>query len=106
MEFFSVRMLIHWERRNDQKLKHVYEERITVWEAKNSDEAFELAGAEALEYVADSNDVVLDFGQAYVLTKPIGGHGLEVFSLLRQSDLDPKDYIKAFFSTGFEHQQN
>ncbi|HMO64910.1 MAG TPA: hypothetical protein PKE47_06765, partial [Verrucomicrobiota bacterium] len=31
--------------------------------------------------------------------------GCEVFSLLRESDLEPRQYLKAFFATGFERQQ-
>ena len=32
------------------------------------------------------------------------GHGAELFSLLRESDLEPKEYLDAFFDTGDERQ--
>ena len=31
-------------------------------------------------------------------------HGAEVFSLLRESSLQPGDYLEAFFDTGAERQ--
>jgi len=31
-------------------------------------------------------------------------HGSEVFSLLRNSDLQPDEYLNAFFDTGSERQ--
>lgn len=33
------------------------------------------------------------------------GHGVEVFSLMRDSDLASEDYISRFFDTGAEHQR-
>ena len=49
----------------------------------------------------------LGFYQAFAGFKEVSLdlQGEEVFSLLRQSDLDPDDYLDQFFDTGDEHQQ-
>jgi hypothetical protein len=82
----------------------LYEERITLWQADSLDHAIELAEQEAAEYT-DDGDEYLGLSQAYALFEPVAGHGVEVFSLLRESDLEPDEYIHAFFSTGTEHEQ-
>jgi hypothetical protein len=86
-------------RRND-----VYEERITLWVAGDIDEAIALAEEEARTYASGAHDY-LGYCQAYSLIESIGVSGVEVFSLLRQSDLSPKGYIDAFFDTGEEHER-
>ena len=83
--------------------EHLYEERITLWQASSMEEAFALAEAEAAEY-ADEEDDYLDLAQAYKLfDEP--GHGAEVFSLMRSSELEPDAYLDAFFDTGDERAQ-
>ena len=32
--------------------------------------------------------------------------GAEIFSLMRDSDLDPEDYLDTFFDTGEEHESH
>jgi hypothetical protein len=85
------------------KLKHLYEERITAWNAVSIEEAIELAERETDEYARGDKEP----------TGPLQGHwllddwmlpmqGAEVFSLLRESDLEPEEYVKTFFETGHE----
>ena len=46
----------------------------------------------------------MNFAQAYELTgEP--GIGAEIFSLIRDSRLDPDAYLDRFFDTGDEHEQ-
>lgn len=99
----SVRTIIQWSLRPNQKLKHVYEERITAWNAGTIDEAIDLAEKDAFEYAKDEARA-LDLFQAYWLFDEVGfiPQGTEVFSLLRESDLDDEDYVKIHFDTGFE----
>jgi hypothetical protein len=81
-----------------------YEERITIWRTASFDEAIERAETEAAEYAAGLDDVSdLALVQAYALPE-LPGHGAEVFSLIRDSELAPDDYLDAFFDTGGEHQ--
>jgi hypothetical protein len=82
-----------------------YEERVTIWRAGSFDEAIELAEAEAAEYAASLEDVSdLGLVQAYALPEP-PGQGVEVFSLIRDSELASDDYLDQFFDTGGERQQ-
>jgi hypothetical protein len=85
-----------------------YEERITVWRTSSADEAIVLAEAEALQYateIEESPRTYLGLAQAYHLfDEP--GHGAEVFSLIRDSSLEPDEYLDTFFDTGSERQSS
>lgn len=103
MKSFSVRCIFRWNSRAAQKLRHLYEERITLWHADSLEQAIEFAEIEAAEYSDDSCEF-LGFCQAYALIEPIQAAGVEVFSLLRESDLEPVEYLNSFFDSSFEHQ--
>lgn len=83
-----------------------YEERITLWRARSADDAIERAEAEALEYAAaieESPSTYTGLAQCFHLfDEP--SDGAEVFSLIRDSELDPDAYLDRFFDTGTEHQ--
>lgn len=85
-----------------------YEERITLWRAGSTAEAIERAEAEAAEYAAAIEDVEVEYtGLAqcfHLFDDP--GDGAEVFSLMRDSDLEPEDYLDTFFDTGGEHESH
>jgi len=95
-DWFGVRCVFH-------DPEGTYEERVTIWQAGSFDEAVLLAEAEAKEYAADVESEFLGFAQAYVMADP-PTHGTEVFSLLRDSDLDPDEYLDTFFDTGDERE--
>jgi hypothetical protein len=80
-----------------------YEERLTLWQAASSDEAIALAEAEASEYIDNLGLTYLELAQSFHLFEPPAS-GKEVFSLIRESDLPPKEYLDAFFDTGRELQ--
>lgn len=104
MESFSVRCVLLWDRRDDQKLDYLYEERITLWQAEGIDTAIELAESEARSNAEDSSEY-LGYSEAFALIEPVNASGVEVFSLLRESNLPPRAYLDAFFDTGRERQQ-
>jgi hypothetical protein len=85
-----------------------YEERITVWRAASFEAVIARAEAEASEYAAffdQLGTISLKFSQTYKLG--IDGaieDGDEVFSLIRDSELSPQDYIDRHFDTGTEYQ--
>ncbi|WLD10182.1 hypothetical protein [Planctellipticum variicoloris] len=105
MNSFSVRCIFRWDSLPDRQAAHVYEERITLWRADNASAAIELADQEADRYSSESGAEFLNCLQAYELAEPFDAHGVEVFSLLRDSDLEPPAYIGTFFDTGFERQR-
>ena len=106
MPSYSVRSVIRWAPRPDQAKKFIYEERITAWNAESLDGAIELAEAEANAYAEDKGFEALDLFQGYWLFDEIDliPQGSELFSLLRESNLDPEPYLDAFFDTGHERQ--
>ncbi|WP_433332680.1 hypothetical protein [Spirillospora sp. CA-294931] len=80
----------------------VYEERITLWQASDAAQAIALAEEEAVEYAAVfDNTSYVGLAQSFELSDlPV--HGGEVFSLMRDSELAPNEYLSTFFSTGAE----
>lgn len=95
-DWFGVRCVFH-------DPEGTYEERVTIWSAGSFDEAVLMAESEAKEYASDVGSRFLGFAQAYVMEDP-PTQGAEVFSLLRDSDLDPEEYLDTFFDTGDERE--
>ena len=63
-------------------------------------------GAEAATYANGLDDVQFTgLSQAFQMFDP-PGPGVEVFSLMRTSDLDTASYLSRFFDTGRESQQH
>ena len=97
--WFSVRCIF----RGSDDMSASYEERITVWRATNFEEAVGMAEAEASDYAELVGHRYLGFAQVYQLADEIG-HGAEVYSLIRDSNLPPDVYLSTFFDTGRERQ--
>jgi hypothetical protein len=81
-----------------------YEERVTLWSADDVERAIRRAEAEAVEYAGAVDVEYLGFAQAYRLPED-PAEGVEVFSLIRESTLEPAEYLDAFFDTGAEFQR-
>ena len=81
-----------------------YEERIVVVLAQSIDEAIARAEVEAEEYASGLGGDTRYLGDcdAYHLAVTDIGDGSEVFSLIRRSELGPKEYVRTFFQTGQE----
>jgi hypothetical protein len=78
---------------------------VTLWQAESFDQAISLAEAEAAEYAEQVHLKYVGLAQAYLLSDPDPPtSGAEVFSLVRDSDLAPNDYLNRFFDTGRERQ--
>jgi hypothetical protein len=127
MGWYGVRHVIKWGGRVENG--NSYEERVTLWRADSFEDAIHRAETEAAEHVEILGDgEVLDVFQAYLVTDDPGSgqasiaedvtaagerravilegeSGLEVFSLIRDSELSPKEYVDRFFDTGSEHQR-
>jgi DNA-directed RNA polymerase specialized sigma subunit len=106
MNSYSVRCICRTPTENINKKKYVYEERITLWQAKDIDEAIEKAEAEVEKYCSDLGDSeFIGLSQAFWMFESIAANGIEVYSLLRESDLESDEYLDTFFSTGDERQR-
>lgn len=103
MPSFSVRCLFRWLD-TPAADPHTYEERITLWSARDMDESIALAEAEARSYAAESECEYLGYCQAYAMVAQVSASAVEVFSLLRDSPLAPTEYINTFFATGTERE--
>ncbi len=101
--WFAVRCVFEWP--SEAGECRTYEERLTLWRARSLDEAISKAKSEVAQYAQSANPalVPLDLAQAYALAEE-PGEGGEVFSLLRDSDLDGPAYLDRHFDTGTEHQ--
>ncbi|OEI67724.1 hypothetical protein Cus16_2473 [Curtobacterium sp. ER1/6] len=80
-----------------------YEERVVIVRADDFALAIARAEDEAARYAVDVDAEYLGLAQAFALVDD-PGDGAEVFSLMRDSDLPPDEYLDAFFDTGDERQ--
>ena len=98
--WFTVRCVLHHRDRG------AYEERVTLWRAATFDDAIAHAEREVRDYASDLETAeYIGLAQAYQLyDQP--SDGAEVFSLIRDSQLSPDDYLNTFFDTGSERQQS
>jgi hypothetical protein len=70
----------------------------------NFDDAIERAELNAAAYAENLQCRYLGLAQVYAMVdEPVAG--AEVFSLMRDSDLAPSDYLDTFFDTSSERQQ-
>jgi hypothetical protein len=101
--WFSVRCHFRW---SAEWKGEPYEERITIWIADSADQAIALAEAEAHEYAESCGLEYLGLAQSYLIGNLDEGlgTGTEVYSLLRDSGLEPDDDLDQFFDTGREHE--
>lgn len=102
MKWFSVRSVYRSKGTLDGS--ELYEERVVLFRAEDFDDAIAKAEADAAEYVDGLDSEVLPLFQAHWLFDD-PADGVEVFSLMRVSDLKPGDYLDHFFDTGEERQQ-
>lgn len=107
--WYGVRCFFEW-RGPGKKRRRIYEERITLWHASGFDEAIAKAEAEAREYLNEDGEASrgpirhLALVQAYLMSEDAEpGDGVEVFSMLRESDKSPKQYLTRYFDTGREN---
>lgn len=77
-----------------------YEERINVIQAYSEDDAL-LKAEEIAKQYADESTEFLNYTIVFEMFDDLGDKA-EVFSLMRESDLAPEDYIDRYFDTGSE----
>jgi hypothetical protein len=100
VQWYTVRCVF----RSDSEGGSLYEERLTLWQADNLDDAIAVAESEALAFAQTIDVEYLGLAQGYWLSVP-PRNGAEIFSLCRESDLEPDDYLDRFFDTGTERQR-
>jgi hypothetical protein len=102
--WYTVRCVFELERTDSGE--RTYEERVTLWQADSFDQAIRSAESDARAYAQLVDAEYLGLAQSFHLfTNGNVGHGDEVFSLIRDSELAPPDYVDRFFDTGREYQR-
>ena len=82
---------------------NLYEERITLWQTDSFEKAIALAESEVEEHARIVGSEYVGLAQACRLADQ-PGHRAEIFSLMRESQLDPDTYVQTYFSTGTERE--
>lgn len=100
--WYAVRSVVRWPDGGHDSPR--YEERITIFRADSFEAAVRLAEEESVEYARDVvQGEALGMYQAFSIKEEFED-GLELFSLIRDSDLAPEEYLDHFFDTGLERQ--
>ncbi|MFW2513467.1 DUF4288 domain-containing protein [Demequina sp. SO4-13] len=106
LAWYSVRCVFVLESIGEDD--YTYEERITLWRSASAESAMESAEQEANDYAGafhDKNSTMKYVGlaQCFRIADDLG-IGVEIFSLMRDSALEPDEYITRFFDNGGERQ--
>lgn len=101
VQWFSVRCVFRFDLDEGPS----YEERVTLWKARDAQAAIEMAEEEAGAYAGAADECeYLGFAQSFWLFAA-PRQGAEVFSLFRDSDLEPEEYLDTFFDSGQERER-
>ena len=107
-EWFSAKSVFRHHRVEASVSKTVFEERVVLVHAASFEDALARAEAEAAEYCAMAGGPVdyLGFVDVHRLASAQVGHGTEVYSSMRESVLDPSEYLDRFYDDGHERRQH
>ena len=98
--WFSARSVFEHDKAGDG----LFEERIVLIRAEGFDEAQDRAEEEAVAYATAAGCSYTGYTSLFELAEESLGDGVEVFSLMRDSDLTADVYVEQFFDTGNERQ--
>ncbi|MEO8036900.1 MAG: DUF4288 domain-containing protein [Acidobacteriota bacterium] len=98
--WFSARTVYEHDKPGDG----LFEERIVLFRAGDFDEAFARAEEEAEKYAREATCSYTGYISIYEIPDETITDGVEVFSLMRDSDYPADEYIEQFFDTGRERQ--
>ena len=79
-----------------------YEERVVLVYADSEEDAVAKAEVEAKEYCQGTDMEYTRFVRVFHIFDEAIGDRTEVFSIIRESNLSPKDYLDHFYDTGLE----
>jgi hypothetical protein len=105
-EWFAAKTVCKHQTEEDGAAKTVYEERVVLLAAVDFSDALIKGEQEARQY-CDSIECASYTGyiNVYQLSEEAVGHGTEIFSLLRDSELSETDYLDRFIDTGRERSR-
>lgn len=101
--WFGARTIYRVEKSNTVTSENkLYEERVVLFDANSFDEAITKAEKEAETYASNTNLTYLGYVNVFALYNNKIEDGTEVYSLMRESELEADVYIDKFFDTGSE----
>jgi hypothetical protein len=100
-QWFSVRAVF----RHLGEQSYSFEERIVLVKAETLDAALEVGERNALAYAEASGSEYLEYVDAFQIGSATPEDGSEVYSIMRDSSLEPSVYLDTFFDTGAERVQ-
>lgn len=83
--------------------RNLYEERITIWSARNFDSAIKKAEKEAFQYAKKTESEYLKFAQCFHLYDEVNANGQEVFSLMREHNYSSEKYLDRYFESSCQN---
>jgi hypothetical protein len=99
--WFGARTIYRVEKSNTVTSENkLYEERVVLIAANSFDEAITKAEKEAETYASNTDLTYLGYVNVFELYHNKFEDGTEVYSLMRESELDADSYINRFFDTG------
>lgn len=103
-EWYGAKMIFKHIGVSNCVKKNLYEERIILVQAVSFNDAIKEAELEATEYISyDDSTKYLEFVNVFKLDEEDKiGNRTEVYSIMRESDLESNDYLDKFYDTGFE----
>lgn len=105
LNWYAVRCIFRHPKLEKDNDDFLYEERILLWRAMDIDQAIEFAENEANNYAQQEACFYLGLAQAYQTNFSEPKSGSEVFSLMRDDDSEPAEYMNFYFDTGSERQR-
>ena len=87
---------------NSNSKKDLYEERVVVITASSFDDAISKAEIEAESYASETGMRYLEFVNIFKIENNKIEDGTEVYSLMRETELEADAYLNRFFDTGSE----
>jgi hypothetical protein len=105
-EWYSAKTVCKHQTSRDGAPTKLFEERVILLQAVDFDDAIAKGEAEAHEYCRNLDGVTyIGYVIVYRLFESVVGHGTEVFSLMRESELSNSDYLDHFYDDGKERTQ-
>ena len=83
-----------------------FEERVVLIYALSEDEAITKAESEAIEHCRGTDSEYTGFVRVFHIFDESIGDKTEIFSIIRDSSLNSKDYLDRFYDTGSECERH
>lgn len=108
-EWYSVKCIFEHDGLAKGAEETVYEERVVILRAADFDDAIEQGEAEARDYaesIGDGSICYVGFISAYRTGERRVANRMEVYSLMRQTNLSREEFVTHYYDDGNERTQH